>query len=672
MRISLRVAASAALVALAAACDDGGTDGPAPQAGVAFVFDPAANLSDPAHFYDLPYPSDRRLDAEGHPVLDGFPNPSAVPMVTGLAASAKQAKGFPVIPVAFLRFTGALAPRVADDVVAADPASPILLMDVDADSPDRGKLVPVVTQTLEEDPYTPPHVLAVAPRPGFILRPKTTYAVVVSTNAKDASGAPLAVEPVFAAVLGGGGDAALAALYAELRETLDAKGIARGSVAAATVFTTGNVVAETADLGDGVKAKYDVTIDALTLDPMEVYPELCVLRGSVSLPQFQEGTPPFNTEGLFAFDASGAPIEQRKETAPVAIVVPRTTMPDAGFPMALNIHGSGGDSIEMVRYDDSFGKVYGPAFPYATKGIAMAGFAMPVNPERLPGAESTAYININNLAALRDTFRQGVMEGRLFVEALTKLSIPASALSGCPGVVLPAGQTAVKFDPTKLLVTGWSMGGMYTNLIGATEPLLRAAVPTGAGGHWTHFILETPLRNGVIPGFLKLLLGTPSDLTFLHPVLSIGAAALEPADPIVYMPRLARDPLPGHPVRPVYEPTSIGDSFFPTPTYDAVALAYGHEETGEIVWPTMQEALALAGRSGIVPTPVTDNLSSDGGAAYTGVVVQSEADGPYDPHAIYSHRDDVKRQYSCFFDTFLRTGKATVVAPTTDWKSACP
>ena len=63
-----------------------------------------------------------------------------------------------------IRSTGALAPRVPTDVVPADPGSPILLVDVDADSPERGRLIAVVAQTLDADPFTPEHVLAVAPR----------------------------------------------------------------------------------------------------------------------------------------------------------------------------------------------------------------------------------------------------------------------------------------------------------------------------------------------------------------------------------------------------------------------------------------------------------------------------------------------------------------------------
>jgi hypothetical protein len=168
------------------------------------------------------------------------------------------------------------------------------------------------------------------------------------------------------------------------------------------------------------------------------------------------------------------------------------------------------------------------------------------------------------------------------------------------------------------------------------------------------------------------LLGTSEPLSFLHPVLSLAAAGLEPADPVAYMPHVARRPLPGHPTRPIYEPVAIGDSYFPTSIYDAAALAYGHQQAGEKIWPRMQEMLALAGLDGIITTPVTNNLVSESGTPYTGVVIQFEADGPYDPHAIYKYRDDVKRQYSCFFDSFLRTGTATVVAPTSDWAAPCP
>ena len=300
---------------------------------------------------------------------------------------------------------------------------------------------------------------------------------------------------------------------------------------------------------------------------------------------------------------------------------------------------------------------------------------MPVNPERLPGASETAYLNTANFVALRDTFRQGLIEMRLFLSALEKLQIDATVLSGCSGAALPAGATHYKFDLSKLVLTGQSMGGMYTNMLAAIEPRVKAAVPTGAGGHWTHFIFLTPLNNGLFPGALNLALSTKGTLNFLHPMISIAAATLEGADPVVYVPRISRRPLDGHPVRPIYEPSAPKDSYFATQTYDAIALAYGHPQAGDVQWDSMQDALALAGLEGLRTLPLEDNLKSEDGTAYTGAVLQFEpkaapGDASADGHAIYSRRDDVKFQYGCFAATFL-AGKARILAPKDDWKATC-
>src|SRR5207244_1315481 len=107
-----------------------------------------------------------------------------------------------------------------------------------------------------------------------------------------------------------------------------------------------------------------------------------------------------------------------------------------------------------------------------------------------------------------------------------------------------------------------------------------------------------------------------------HPTMMVFETAVEPIDPMVSMARLARRPLAGHPVRPIYEPTPKGDSYFDTTVYDAMVLAYGNQEAGSAVWPTMQPALALEGDDGIQPYPVKQNRKSETGTTYTGVDVQ--------------------------------------------------
>jgi hypothetical protein len=633
--------------------------------GVCLVFEPEANLDDPAHFFDVPYPSDLRADEAGRPRLAGFPNPLSLPFVAGLVENAAETRGFPVIPVAHFRFTGELAPRSASELIPAQASSPILLIDIDDGSPDRGKLLPVISETHEADAYVPEHLLSVAPRPGFVLRPRTVYAVVVRRAALDASGAELGPLP-------------RAESFDRLWPVLEELGIDASEVSAATLFTTGDVVADQQELSERLVEKYDLAVTDLALAPEPTAPELCILRGKIEYPQFQTGAPPFDTEGRFTIGSDGLPIEQRREVAPVVIVLPNGQMPAGGYPLVVNIHGSGGWSIAMVRPvgDDGLpGAPIGPAFPYTQRGLAVAGSAMPLNPERFPGASETEYLNVGNLAAMRDTFRQGQIEQRLLVEALLALRIDGNLVTGCGGPSLPAGASAFAFDPENVFAVGQSMGAMYTNQLAAIDPRIRAIVPTGAGGHWTEFILNTPLQLGAIPGLLRLLLAT-GPLSMLHPVVAIGAAGLEPADPVVYVPRIARRPLPGHPVRSIYQPVAPNDSYFASVTYDTMTLAYQHPQAGPEQWPELQQALALARLEGVLEFPIEDNLRSESGEPYTGAVIPfpplSDPGGaPVDGHAIYVYRDDEKYQYSCFLRSVVDTGRARIPGPVSDWKAPC-
>jgi hypothetical protein len=216
------------------------------------------------------------------------------------------------------------------------------------------------------------------------------------------------------------------------------------------------------------------------------------------------------------------------------------------------------------------------------------------------------------------------------------------------------------------------MGGMYTNVIGAVEPALQALVPTGAGGHWSHFILETSLIEGVRDLLAALLSVESSSLSFLHPTMHLLALAWEPAEPLVYMPRLSKRPLAEMGPRPIYEPVGEGDSYFPTPVFDAVALAYGHPMVGDEVWTSMQSALALDGLDGILDYPVVDNLTSSTGASYTGAVVQYAGDGFSDPHGIYMQLEDVRYQWGCFLWSAIYGSRGAVIPAPAPLGTPCP
>ena len=631
------------MTSLLAGCSDDEQPIPAQTVpGVQLRFDTESD-----DFFALPFPSDLRL-VDGKPDLTGFPNPRDNFLVSGLLDIATDRPMWPTVPVAYFAFDDEIPSADINQVVPFATDAPVMLIDVDAAS----AIAATIHTVAPEDDYVPANVLAVAARPGIVLEPGRRYAFVVTDSFMDAE-LPQAARD--------------AELHAPLWPALEALGVDAARVIAATVFTTGDVVAELADLSERVSQAFSVSIDDLAVDADDGadHPRFCELIGSVTFPQFQRGTPPFDSDGVFEFDGD-LPVEQRSEVAPIVITLPLGEMPAGGYPLAMYFHGSGGVSAQVVDRgtvttpDGAPTKGEGPAHVLAGHGFASVGSAHPVNPERLPGASDIAYLNLDNLKAFRDTFRQGVLEQRMFLDALLSLQIDPATVATC-NLTLPAGETAFSFRAEPIVAMGQSMGGMYTNLIGATDPRIRAVVPTGAGGFWSFFILETTLINGRT--LVPLVLQSDAALTHLHPALHLLELAWEPAEPMVSMPRLARRPLDGHPTRPIYEPVGLDDSFFPSQLYDAIALAYGHEQAGDVVWPTMQHALALSDLDGIIDYPVSDNLTSDAGGAFTGVVVQYEGDGIYDPHAIFAQLDAVKLQYGCFFETFLATGSGVVVAP---------
>ena len=625
-------------------------------------------------FYAFPIPSDWRRREGAAVDWAGMPYPASrrtvARLVEGLVETAGQLTGFPRVSVAYFGFDGALAPRSADQVIPADLDAPFWLINVDADSPEWGRLYPLVATTLLEDAYVPHPVLALAPRPGLVLRPNTTYAYVVRATALDVAGRLLAPAEEWLRLSEGDAPAALAAMYVPLAETLAEIDAGTEDIVAATVFTTGDEVAELYRISEALRAAHEAVIGDLAVDPTDgaSHEHFCELHGVIAMPQFQEGTPPFNEAGLFVMDSQGVPTLQRTEELPIVVSLPLGEMPEEGFPLVLYFHGSGGLSTQVVDrgprpgpgQPSAIGK--GPADVLAQRGFASVGAALPVNPERLPGAGSTEYLNLNNLKAFRDTFRQGAIEQRLLLDALLALRIAPTQTAACAALTLPEGADAFFFREDPVQAMGQSMGGMYTNMIAAVEPRIQAVVPTGAGGYWSYFILETGLIPGVAT-LLRQLLGTPHPLTFLHPVLGLLQTGWEAAEPMAYTGRLAVMPLDGHPVRPIYQPAGEGDSYFPTQVFDAMALAYAHHQAGAPVWGSMQDALRLIGMDGLLPYPVANNTSSEAGSAYTGVVVQYAGDGFTDPHDIFVELEEVRYQYGCFFWTHLHEGTATVLAP---------
>ncbi|MBT8494999.1 MAG: hypothetical protein KJO07_18260, partial [Deltaproteobacteria bacterium] len=534
-----------------------------------------------------------------------------------------------------------------------------------------GQLFPTVMTTLATDQWSPDGLVAVAPFPGVVLDPNTSYAVVLTTDLRAEDNRPILRADAMTRMARGdrpegpNGDR-LIDLYSPLWPALDQLGVDRERAAVASVFTTGDVVADLAELADRAQAEHTVAIEGVHVDPDDGadHDRYCELIAHASVPQFQTGAPPFHDQGVIELDPSGAPIVQRYEQVRLVLTVPRTPMPAAGYPLVTYYHGSGGAPDELVdrgRRDfdqDEPVPGSGPAHVVAEHGIAGFAPAMPLAPDRLPGASEQEYLNFGNLGAFPSTFQQGVIEERLLLDAVVELEIPAAQLAACD---LPTTDS-VRFDGTKLLAMGQSMGGMYTNMIAATDSRIQAAVPTGAGGFWNWQLLGTEVVED-IDIILGLLFEADGEaMEFAHPALALLALAWEPAEPMVFMPRVSHRPLAGHPARSVYQPIGLLDIYFPSYIYDAAVLAYGNQLAGDEVWEETRESLALAGLDQIVSYPAHGNRSSEDGTRYTGIAVQYRPDHT-NGHYIYAQLDEVKYQYGCFFASVLANGQGTVPAP---------
>lgn len=652
-------------------------------------------------FYALPYPNDLRYDTATHTIdLHDFPNPknnAAVAQIVALAGERRS--GFGLLPVVTFPFNGPLAWKTLPSDVNSTPAEPYTLffVNIDAASPRYGEVIPAIAQGFAEaGPYTPANLLTMAPWPGLMLAPRAKHAALVLRSLGDDAGHPLGQSATLGAALAGDQTAgALRSLFAPLAAFLKTHdGLAADDIAGATIFTTGDPVADMAALVTDATSRFSARVSqAFTLVHQEA--AFCAFEGRVTFPQFQTGEAPYPAadEGRVAVDESGRLVAQRDEDVRVVITIPTGAMPAKGFPTLHYTHGSGGIASEMIDrgrvtvVDGPEEPWRGPAYHAALRGYAAIGAAMPISPDRVPGAESFDYLQLTNLTSLAGNFQQGVIETALLRRLLYALTLEAAA---CPGVT--TGGAPIKFDTALHVDMGQSMGAMYTNLYGAIATDTAALIPTGAGGYWSFFLFGSEIVPDA-ENVLKLFLGVPGEATLnhLHPILGLFQQYAEAVDPVVFVPRIVRDPLPGVPSKHLYVPYGYVDKYFTKWTQRAMALGYAIP----VAYPSEdQEMLTQLIAFGLIDVktlcavtpglatcrmeleeyPISTNFVAGDGKKLTAIGVQF----PEDPiqqngHTIYAQRDEVIYQYECFLASLIRDGIPTVPAPSTMLpQPACP
>lgn len=613
---------------------------------------------DATSFYGMPYPNTLRFDgAAGTIDLSGFPDPEGRAQVGQiLALAAEERTGFPLTPVVTMGFDGAIDSSRLSTNEDAPPPTPWLawFVNVDPTHPRYGRRIPALAAWYPEaGAYTDENVLALIPWPGLVLDAGAVWAAVVLRDVGDAEGRPLGQGRSLTEALAGRGDVRLAEWLAPLATWLaeadDAP--AAGAIAAATVFPTGDPAGELRRL---VEAVAEVTTTTVAEPFVRTYADetICVLEGKLRFPQYQTGEPPYaDGGGVFEWGADGLPVKQRDEDVPAVFVLPRgVTMPTAGFPFLEYVHGSGGIARQLIDRGPKTAEFpegtpwRGPAWLAASRGLAAGGHAMPISPDRVEGVQDFDYIQLSNLGSVRDGFRQGMIELTLKRRWLDDVTFSTTL---CPESVAPGG---FRIDGSRHATMGHSMGAMYANMYAAVTGETLADIPTGSGGYWSYFIFTTDL----IPGakeILRTLFGIPGRETWgpVHPLMGLFQQFVEKVDPIVFVPRVVGDPLPG--LAPKHLLLAFGreDVYFSDRTQRAMSLAYGAPLAGDEVVPGTRAMLdGLLGLKAEA-LPAEANLDVDG-AMVTAAQTQWEPDLPHEPngHNVVFQYDALRWGLGCF------------------------
>ncbi len=620
----------------------------------------SAGAAGDADFFRLPFPNDIRTK-NGHPDLNGFPTPGreglGFDLVDRYARDLEQsADGFSVYPTVTLRFSA------STDFDSLKASGVLEWVELD---PATGGGTPISFgwgATTGRGAYVCANTLSARPAPGQPLKPGSTYAFILRTGAVDASKNAIAPSPDLVALLAASppADAALAQAYATYKPLRDyaAKTGGAAKIVNATVFTVGHPALTASGLAAAVAAAPSPTPSAWTLCgsgapspcPQAAGDRACgapdpafdEIHALVTLPIFQSGTAPYATPsngGDIAVDATGTPVVQRTEEVCMSISVPKTAMPAAGFPLVIYAHGTGGSFRSHVT--DGVAALLATARDASGAAVPMAviGIDQVQHGPRRGGSNErpqNLFFNFANPLAARGNVLQAAADQASLVRFVAGLFVPTS-VAGRPVAFASAA------------FWGHSQGATAGALALPYVSGIRGAVLAGEGGSFVDAIVAK--RNPVDVADVAPAALADDVVNAYHPVLGLLQNALDPADPLSYARALAAKPIAPGRAKHVFQPHGTRDSYTPTATQVAYALA---AQLGLAAPPPTTTAPDGMGTVTPTPVPASGNLA-DGAARVTAFVREYTPNG-YDGHFV-AFRDPAAQKDIAAFLAAVVSGK---------------
>ncbi len=634
-------------------------DAPEPP-GVEVLYGPAAETN------LVPYPSDRYTVADpatatGRRVALG-PGATADPLVLGYPVTVEELNamdGFSTtggVAVSFaapIDIHGLVTDPDADPPVI-DPArdaseyttkgSPLVLVDVDPASPERGRAVGLVPRwwAQEADGYYPTDEFTLVAQPAEPLRPATRYLFAVTAELHGHDGRSVsrsaAMDELLTAPPADDYAAEVAAGLDELEASL---GIARDEVRLATAFTTASV-------REGVVAMAEVARAAPTpplSQPWEVETPTEAdgrvrFRAVFDTPEYRRPMPDGKWEMV-----DGKPVVQK--TVGLELFLAFSDGTHSGpRPIVVFAHGLGGDKDGC----------WGTAERLAPIDAAVIAIDSPehgsrsADPDQNPITASFSFFGIDeatqsfDIGRARDNFRQMASDQLELVRLIDSLGsldlLPVGAPDGVPDL-----------DVSRILYIGHSFGSVQGPTIFAIAPEITQAV-WNVGGDGLTTLLRDSGTFGVLVNALKPP-GTADGA--LARFFAVTQAIVDPGDPLNFARFGTQEALagvPGWKPRDVLLQEVIDDNIVPNSTSEALARA-----TGLVLVDPKRPISGLP----TAPAPVTGNLAS--GA--TGAIAQFDTmdGGMTANHGGLIFSAEARAQYVAFFASGLTAAHATVPPP---------
>ena len=547
---------------------------PGPPAHVRFSL-----ARSPLRFGDVPFPSDLHRTTGHVDPIEGF---DAI-----VGAHADALRDNLATLDAFGRTTA--VHFFVDGTVPLDASSlagHALLVDVE-DGPTKGRSIPVEAEWIGAL-----RCISVIPAPGQVLLPGRRYAAILTTAVRTTDGRPLAPSTEFAGLLAKTSRATAAEkLHGEaLDAILAARVSSTNEVVGMAVYTTSRAVYELPTLRDRLS---DAALPAphLFLEAASAAPFPVAIFGRTTSPSLDEwlGIPKKDAAGFelpggdadagIAHEALGVVASgsfeapsfldptshhfEREGTlfrvanavakVPITIAVPNAPPPAEGYPVVLVSHGLGSTRATVLAVANEFARA-----GFVTVGIddvehgSRAGTADTTNefagtyrgPDGIPDRDTVAglsfFAGFTGLAAMRDNFRQTVLDHASVVRLLRSPVLDLSPLAPALGGRVP------KLDPRWIFWTGGSFGGINGATTAAVEPSIAAFALEVPGGGWAHYLIpHSPQMSTIVMKFVRTAYGVDdgdTPLDSFHPLNNLVAQVVEAGDPLAYAPHVAQMP----------------------------------------------------------------------------------------------------------------------------------